>query len=160
MNKVKAMNAYGLVSALTFVFACGMAQAHGSYETPGKTTPAVEQTLKQFERAWNAGNTTQLAMLYAQDAILLPPHMGPLRGRDAIRGYIQDAINAGIHIDTETIGLERHENFAFVVSRHTAYSAGGQVLGRGKSLVILKRTSDGWRLYRDMMNAGISGMGH
>src|SRR5687768_7430544 len=61
-------------------------------------TSAEEATLKGITSMWfdayNAGDVDRMAALYADDAVLMPPHAPVARGRDAIRSYLRSDLAA------------------------------------------------------------------
>ena len=121
-----------------------------------------QQFTRDFETAFRANDHHKLALLYADDAILLPPNLPQVRGREAIREYftnmpvIQDAalrtIEA-IHLDDQV----------FVRGEYTmTMELGGEsVEDRGKYIELRQRGKDGvWRITRDMYSSDLPPMDH
>src|SRR5436309_13136140 len=59
--------------------------------TPPDTSAAAKQPIDAANATWprltSTGHADSIADFYAQNAIVLPPNMAPMRGRDAIRQF-------------------------------------------------------------------------
>jgi ketosteroid isomerase-like protein len=126
--------------------------------------PALAQskTLKQTFEAANqklsdylsSGDAAGAASLYATKAKLLPPNAPQVTGREAIQKFWQSAIEAGVRgLKITTVEAEGRIDSGTEVSTWEALDKDGQVLDRGKAIVIWKVEQGQWRLYRDIWNS-------
>jgi uncharacterized protein (TIGR02246 family) len=53
---------------------------------------AIRQTFETALKAARAGNAAAWAAVYAEDAVLLPPHGESVHGREAIQKWIAEQI--------------------------------------------------------------------
>lgn len=116
--------------------------------------PGIEAANSDFMLAVKAGDEERFISLYAEDAILLLPGRDPLVGREGVRTFFASFKARGIReIKLTTLEIEAFEDTAW--ERGCSEMAGpeGAVLGKGKYIVIWKRAADGWKLYRDIVNA-------
>jgi uncharacterized protein (TIGR02246 family) len=109
---------------------------------------------EKFMAAFNSGDAASVAALYTGNGQLLPPNMDFMRGRQAIQTFWQGAMDMGIKSATmEIVEVERQGDTAIEVSTYTLQGEGGQVLDKGKYIVIWKREEGQWRLHRDIFNS-------
>ncbi len=119
-------------------------------ELPDVPLPAeLDRVLRDYERAWNAGDAAGLAALFADDGVILQSNQPPVRGRAAI-----EAAYAG----QGPGGSLRLRAFAHAVSGTVGYVIGGYGFGggrrdAGKFTLALQRAADGrWMIFSDMDN--------
>ena len=127
--------------------ACG--QAGDPLGLPPVELPAeLDRVLRDYEAAWKAGDGRRLASLFTEDGFTLASGQLPLRGRDAIAGWIK---GPG--------GELRLRAFAWATSDSVGYIVGGfgypGMRGPGgKFLLALRRGDEGrWLIAADMDNA-------
>ena len=73
----------------------------------------LAELVKVYEEASNQGDAHELAALYGEDALLLPPDGGIVTGRDSIADFWQDGLERGLTLDT--VRVVAHEWDGFVV---------------------------------------------
>lgn len=119
-------------------------------ELPDVPLPAeLDRVLRDYERAWNAGDAAGLAALFADDGVILQSNQPPVRGRAAI-----EAAYAG----QGPGGSLRLRAFAHAVSGTVGYVIGGYGFGggrrdAGKFTLALQHAADGrWMIFSDMDN--------
>lgn len=126
--------------------------------------PAVAQSAKAsieaasvaFEEAYNSGDAAALAALYTEDAMLLPPDVVRMDGRQAVQNFLQGAMDSGPLEDLrlETLEVEDSGDLASEVGKFTVLGRDGAPAGTGKYIVVWKKGSDGtWRLHRHIWNS-------
>lgn len=112
--------------------------------------PALERVLRDYERAWRAGDAAGLAALFTEDGVVLQSTRPPVRGRTAI-----EAAYAGEGGDASPLQLRA---FAFAASDTVGYILGAyrfSVEGAdvGKFTLTLGREPGGrWLIASDMDN--------
>lgn len=107
-----------------------------------------------FGAAVSRGDAAGVAALYTEDGQLLPPNSDFVTGRQAIQTVFQGLMDAGIKgAKLESVEVEAYGDTAMEVGKYTLQGEGGQVLDRGKYIVIWKRVEGQWRLHRDIFNS-------
>lgn len=99
----------------------------------------------------NSGDAAAIADQYTDDATILPPGAGRMDGKEAIQGYWQAGIDAGlseVSIIATTIDVTGDSS----VSVGTLSGKMGDAQLTGKYIVIGKKTENGWKIHRDIWN--------
>jgi hypothetical protein len=60
----------------------------------------LAELVKVYEEASNQGDAHELAALYGEEALLLPPDGGIVAGRDSIADFWRDGLERGLTLDT------------------------------------------------------------
>jgi uncharacterized protein (TIGR02246 family) len=108
---------------------------------------SIEKAIAAFERAANAKDAATMSSLYADDATLLPPGSGPIKGRSNIQAFWQAFLNAGASdpklkiVELGSAGDIAYEIGSFEANMPNAQ--GKTAPTTGKYLVIWKRQQDG-----------------
>jgi uncharacterized protein (TIGR02246 family) len=112
--------------------------------------------VERYQSATNQEDAEQLASMYAQDALLLPPDGGVVQGQDEIRRFWAEGLERGLVMDTLRVALA--ENLGWVVGRY--YLAGSEEAppDSGKFVLALARTDGRWLVAADIWNATPSEM--
>ena len=61
----------------------------GVVQGQGKTDPVLNKLAADYQAAYNAGDATKLASMYADDAIAMPPDEQMIKGRAAIEARLK-----------------------------------------------------------------------
>jgi uncharacterized protein (TIGR02246 family) len=117
---------------------------------------AIEAASDRWVAAARAGNWDQVASLYSDDAVLMPPNAATDEGRDAVRATL-----AGFpplqSLDFDRVHIDGSGDLAYVHGnyRMTFATPDGQTMeDRGKYIEIWERQDDGqWRITRDIFNS-------
>jgi ketosteroid isomerase-like protein len=97
-----------------------------------------------------------VAALYTEDALLLPPGADFISGRQAIQAFWQAVMNSGVRgVQLETVELAHYGQALQEIGRYTLTGAGGQVLDRGKYIVIWRHDGPDWQIHRDIFNSSL-----
>lgn len=116
----------------------------------------IAEVNKNFTACIANGDLDGLMELYTEDACFIAPNMDFLRGRDAIRGFFQGAVDMGIvAVELATIEMDELGDTAIEMGTYRLLAEGGVVADHGKFLVSWKKSTDGWQLHRDMINTSI-----
>jgi len=154
-----AMSALVAVAALT---ACQQAetaeQTHARMRMESDSARvAIDARGKAFAEATNAGNADAVAALYTDDAVLMPPDMPAVTGRDNIRATFAAMMGQmpGMRIafevqDVMANGPLAVERGAWIITVPTP--DGGSSEMRGKYLVAWHRIDGEWMMARDIWN--------
>lgn len=154
-----AVSALVTVAALT---ACQQAetaeQMHARMQMESDSARvAIDARGKAFTEAANAGNADGIASLYTDDAVLMPPDMPAVTGRDNIRAVFAGmmAQMPGMKIafevqDVAANGPLAGERGAWIITTPTP--DGGSSEMRGKYLVAWHRIDGEWMMVWDIWN--------
>ncbi len=117
---------------------------------------AIEAADREFEATFARGDASGLADLYTAEGAVLPPGSEVLRGKDAVRQVWQGAMDMGIkEAELEPFEVEGFGDTAHEVGRYRLKGEGGQVMDRGKYIVIWKREGGRWKIHRDIFNSSM-----
>lgn len=115
----------------------------------------LQQVNARYSQAFVKGDSSLFINCYTPDACLLPANSPAICGRAGQLAFYRFAYRSGIRkIDFHTIAL-------FGLSGNTVTEQGyyemsaedGTNLGKGKYLVVWKKTTAGWQMLRDMFNS-------
>ena len=124
-------------------------------------TTADQAALKDITATWmksyNSGDADTIAGLYAEDAVLMPPHAPVARGRAAIREFISkdsaDAKSAGLKLvnGPETVGV--NGEWGWNSGSYSVQNGAGQSVDSGSYLSVSHKVSGKWLYVRDTYNS-------
>lgn len=123
---------------------------------------AIESASERWVAAAGAGAWDEVAGLYTEDAVMMPPNMQTGRGRAAVReqlgGFppIESISFDRVHIDGSGHLAYVHGNYSMTF----ALPDGTTMDDRGKYIEIWERQADGqWRITRDIFNSDLPAPG-
>ena len=124
-------------------------------------TTADETALKEVTQTWfksfNAGDADALAALYADEAVLMPPHAPVARGRAAIREFLAKdsagAKSAGVMLvnGDETVGV--NGDWGWNSGSFTIQDGSGKTVDSGSYLSVSRKVDGKWLYIRDTYNS-------
>ncbi len=118
------------------------------------TSDAIATVNQEFEAALGRSDAAGVAALYTQDGQLLPPKHEIVSSTQAIRAFWQGAIDRGVKgVALETTELDEHGDTAIEVGHYALSGTDGQLIDKGKFMVIWKNEDGQWKLHRDMWNS-------
>lgn len=121
---------------------------------------AIAAGHEKFMELFNGGDADGLADLYTENGQLLPTGSDFVTGKVAIQAFWQGAMDSGIKsIRLETVEAERHGDTAINIGKYTLSGEAGDVMDRGKYVVILKQEGGQWKLHRDIWNSSLTPQG-
>jgi steroid delta-isomerase-like uncharacterized protein len=100
---------------------------------------AAEDVARKVVAAVEAGDADALASLYAEDAVLVHPLTGEVRGREAIKQSEQELFDAFTEIEVEVRSILADENRAALELVLRATNTGDIDLGEGQVLPATRR---------------------
>ena len=110
--------------------------------------PALDRVLRDYERAWRAGDNTALAALFAEDGFVLQGGRAPVRGRAAIRAAY--AGQGGGQLRLRALAAATADSVGYIIGAYGYGDAPGDV---GKFTLTLRRAPGGaWLIFSDMDN--------
>ena len=144
------------VGLLLMAFGVACAPAAGTEEDPATVRAAIEETNARFTEAFNQGDTAATAALYTEDAIVLPPGQGMVRGQPAIQEFnaLDIETNALNGLVLTTSDVQVGGNLAVEVGTYSIQA--GAMQDEGKYVVVWEKQEDGsWKLHRDIWNSNL-----
>lgn len=117
---------------------------------PTVALPAtLDRVLRDYERAWRAGDAVGLAGLFAEDGFVLQNGRLPVRGRAAIAAAY--GAQAGGPLRLRAYAYSTSDTVGYIVGGYGYGDAPGDV---GKYTLTLRRPRGGrWLIFSDMDNA-------
>jgi len=117
---------------------------------------AIVAADETFMATFSRGDAAGIAALYTENGQFLPPNGDFVKGKPAIQATFQAFMDMGIKgIKLEAVEVEGYGDTASEVGRYTLEGEGGQVLDKGKFIVIWKQEAGQWKLHRDIINTSM-----
>jgi ketosteroid isomerase-like protein len=118
----------------------------------GSADPAIRRMSREFAEAANAGNVDGMMMIYADDAVLMPPNAPEFNGRASIKQFWSGLIAAAKPKVTLMPGkIMESCDMATEVGRYELTI--GPMKDEGKYVVTWRRTNGEWRAVADIFNS-------
>lgn len=144
-----------------FLLAAGLVLSLSACTSPQPIEPiditAEIQSLNNgFEADFAKGDATGLAARYTEEGKLMPPNGAVLTGRDAIEGYWEATIGAGVVAQNMTTTRATSYGTAAVETGTVEIATpDGQVLDKVKFMVHWKLVNDEWKMHEDIWNSSL-----
>jgi uncharacterized protein (TIGR02246 family) len=118
----------------------------------GRPDSGVRQGMASFQDAFNKRDAASLAMVYTEDARLMPYNAPMLASRLGIQSFWQIGFTRGLsHIDKTPIEVQVLGDTAIEMSRYVVTVGDRKV--QGKDMLVWRRGADGrWRIAADIWN--------
>ena len=119
---------------------------------------ALDEITKITIKAFNEGNIENYIALIADDAVWMPPGVGAIVGKDAIRDWYMGFMpNSQFDIDIINESTELHGEFAFQrevwKGTSTSKKGGEPFLHNSMCLNVLRKQADGtWKIWKSIWN--------
>lgn len=104
----------------------------------------VNKVMSRWGSAWEDDDVDEVADLYWENASLIPPDEPPLRGRDAIRGYLARTVPGQGRMEAFMLDFDASGGMA-VVSGNYAVEVGG-VQERGSLTTVYLQRGRTWKI--------------
>ncbi len=121
-------------------------------------TTAIKTVIEHVGEAWKAGDWNTLAGFYTDDTIWMPPGEAPLRGKDALRAWVEPIWNdyTVVELSMPSEEIVVIDDWAFERHSETAeiYEVGGESIQLDlKGARIFRREEDGsWKIAQYIWN--------
>jgi hypothetical protein len=114
--------------------------------------PELDRVLRDYERAWHAGDAAALASLFAEDGFVLQSNRSPIRGRPAIQAAYEG--QGGGPLRLRSLGFSAGDTIGYIIG---AYGYGDAPGDTGKFTLTLHRApGKPWLIFSDMDNLNTS----
>jgi ketosteroid isomerase-like protein len=119
-----------------------------------KIKAALHKVNLSYGEAFSKGDSSLFINCYTPDACLLPSNSPSLCGVQGQLGFYRFAYKAGIrNIVFTTLDLYGiTEQYVTEEGSFEMFGPNNVSYGKGKYLVVWKKTADGWKMYRDMFS--------
>ncbi len=117
--------------------------------------PELAAVDKAWAAAFNEGDVTKIAALYAEDARLLAPNAQMSQGKPAVEAAFKEMIAAGFKgaLDsTETIVAG---DIGYGLGTYEIKSSDGTVVDRGKYMETFRKVGAEWKISNDIWNSDL-----
>ena len=119
-----------------------------------KMNEAIAAANDSFMKTFARSDGTGMAKLYTGDGRLFPTGSDVVSGTQAIGEFWQGVMDMGVATATlETVELDDHGDTAIEEGRFTLAGADGEVIDRGKYIVVWKNDGGTWKLHKDIWNS-------
>lgn len=125
--------------------------------TTGADEAALKEATQTWMKAYNAGDADTIAGLYAEDAVLMPPHAPVAIGKAAIREFVArdsaGAKTAGVALmpGPATAGVDHGTGWES--GSYTITDRSGRVVDSGSYLSVSRKVNGKWLYVRDTYNS-------
>jgi uncharacterized protein (TIGR02246 family) len=128
---------------------------------PPVDAAAEEAALKAITASWlnayNAGDVEKIVALYAEDAVLMPPHAAVASGHAAIRAFLTadtaGARAAGVKIVPGAATAGVAGDTGWESGSFTIADASGATVDSGSYLSVARKSNGKWLYVRDTYNS-------
>ncbi len=122
-----------------------------------KDMKAVKAVVKQYQDALNSNSLDAIIEVFDIDAVVLPNNGPAAAGHRAIRESYKSIVDPDISMDItiEVQELMVSDNVAYVWSLNygtVKFKGSDESAIDSKSLMVLRKTMDGWKVHRYMFN--------
>jgi len=141
-----------LAAAILLSFATGCQTA--PKPDPTALRSALDGIDRQFMDAFARKDGAAIGLLYAEDALAMPPGAVEVQGRAAIEAMWTSMLS----LPLSAFELKKSEvgggvDTAWETGHYRLLQNDGSVADAGKYIVIWKQTAAGWKIFRDIWNS-------
>jgi len=154
MKKILFFTAIQIILLLFLFLDCRGQQATNANLEEAKKAIAASNEI--YFLAFAKNDTSLFTSLYAEYCWIMPPNVPALCGPKAPHDFFQTAYNQfgirnGKFITIDVYGIS--EDIVAEIGFWKLYNAGNVEFDDGKFLVLWKKTSKGWKIWRDSFNS-------
>ena len=113
----------------------------------------IEKRERDWLKAFNGGDASEVAKLYEENARLLPPNSDIVQGRGAIEGYIKEFLTTEAQLSFKLLTVHESPDLCAAVGEYEMKIPGGPD-DKGKYIEVWRRQGDGtWQVAEDIFNS-------
>jgi ketosteroid isomerase-like protein len=147
------MKTHTFIILVTLVSTLGALQANVTAAPPDVVRAEIAQQSRALETALARGDAKAAAQVFAAEGSINVPNMPVITGRNAIAGYWQSGIDAGLKaLELTLVELEGEGGLRVEAGTFAAFGAGRASLGLGHYLLVWKREDGTWKIHRDFVH--------
>lgn len=117
---------------------------------------AVEKQVARMAQMQTAGDAAGVGLLYANDAVVMPPNSEPVVGREAIQALWTEMVAAGNPVSLTTKDIIVAGDYAIETGVYGVNTPDGTHLDHGSYVAVWTRTADGMQMIRDIWNTNMA----
>ena len=142
--------------ALLFLSQKGTAQPAKDRSNLAEARAAIAKSNDIYFRAFVKGDSSIFIDRYAKDACIMPPNAAAMCGENAPLDFFRIAyykigLRNGKFITTDVYGDGKE--FVTEMGTWQSFDANNRMFDNGKFLVLWKKTSHGWKMFRDSFSS-------
>jgi uncharacterized protein (TIGR02246 family) len=115
---------------------------------------AIDKQINAWVKALKKGDTAELAELYTDDAKIMGHGEPSVFGKDKIlnmfEGFVRNKITGS---EFTTIGIWGNDDLIIEEGTGKFFHENGNIVSRGKYLLVWKKIEGKWKIFRDMYNS-------
>ncbi|SDP29809.1 Ketosteroid isomerase homolog [Mucilaginibacter sp. OK268] len=144
-----------LTLTIFYLLFSGGQQALAQNADIGKVKAALTSVNTNYGQAFAKGDSSLFLNSYTADACLLPANSPTICGQQGQLAFFKFAYRSGVrNIIFNTLDLYGlTDEYVTEQGNYEMFGANNNTLGKGKYLVLWKKTSGGWKMFRDMFNS-------
>ena len=119
----------------------------------------IEAREGEWLKAFNAGDASGVAQLYASGGRLMPPNSGIVEGRAAIEGFVKEFVATGAQASFSLLTVHESPDLCAAVGEYDMQIPGAPN-DKGKFIEVWRRQPDGsWLIADDVFNSSLPAPG-
>jgi uncharacterized protein (TIGR02246 family) len=118
----------------------------------------VEAGEKQWLKAFNGGDASGVAAMYATDGRIMPPNTETLTGRSEIEAFVKEFVATGAQLSFNSVHVHETAELCAGVGRYEMEipTPAGPQRDSGKFIELWAKQSDGsWLIVEDIFNSSL-----
>jgi len=123
-------------------------------EDPASLRAGIVAAQREFVAAFAGKDAATMALLYTEDAAVLPPNADPALGREAITKFWESLMILPLReLRQELVDIHGSGETVTAEGRYSLIDERDHAVEVGKYLTVWRKTPQGWRIHRDLWNA-------
>ena len=149
-------NTISIIFIYLFIISC---ESKTTFDI-NKARVHIDKQNKKYMEFYNNGDASGVSELHSDDALVMPPNIGMVKGKSSIKKAISDGISAGAtDLAFTTINMYGNEEFVTEVGRYSlnVKNEGEIVMSdSGKYVVLWEQVSkNNWLMKADIWNSDL-----
>lgn len=112
----------------------------------------LNKLMADWARAWKNDRADEVADLYWENAVLIEPDQAPLRGREAIRAYLEETLPLRGEVEAFMLDFDASGGMAVVYGNYQLTENGSQRSGPLVTVYLLKGRN--WKIRSQVFTGG------
>ncbi|HET6811277.1 MAG TPA: DUF4440 domain-containing protein [Acidimicrobiales bacterium] len=115
----------------------------------------IEAREQHWLKAFNGGDASAVAEIYAAGARMMAPNMEIVEGRSAIEGFVKEFVSTGAQLAFDLLTVHESPSLCAAVGRYTM-DIPGAPRDQGKYIEVWAAQADGsWQIVDDIFNSSL-----
>jgi ketosteroid isomerase-like protein len=149
-----------LTLTIFYILSYGSQHALAQNADVGKVKAALNSVNTNYGQAFVKGDSSLFLNSYTTDACLLPANSPAICGTQGQLFFFKFAYRSGVRniifTTLDVYGLT--DQYVTEQGNYEMFGANNSTLGKGKYLVLWKKTTEGWKMFRDIFNSNAPAM--